>query len=161
MRATITTAAIIMIITQRTKTRNQSPRTPLPVTKPNWTLSRSTRYMMSVIQLLRRCGWVSAWVLAALTFSGCQSDPVYTDLPEPGATGSAAIPANPDNSDRLQVGDVLSIVLSDLPGGPATFDQPIPEAGTITLLLNQHFSVVGVSLSALEQEIRAADVPKY
>jgi polysaccharide export outer membrane protein len=117
--------------------------------------------MMSVIQLLRRWSWVCACVLAALAFSGCQSDPVFAELTEAGATGAAASPANPDNSDRLQVGDVLSIVLSDLPTGPAMFDQPIPEAGTITLLLNQHFSVVGKTRSALEQEIRAAYVPKY
>src|SRR5258708_1585512 len=116
---------------------------------------------MNVIQSFRRWVWFNALVLAVLPFSGCHSDPVFTDLLEPGTSGAPAGNMDPGSVEFFHAGDELNVVLSDLPGGSVGFTEPIPEAGTITLLLNQKFVALRKTRSAMEQELRTRYGPQH
>jgi polysaccharide export outer membrane protein len=87
--------------------------------------------------------------------------PVAAQAANP-VTAPAATNSGGPEPEVFRVGDSLTIVYSDLPGGVTPpFEGKIKEDGTITLLLNQTFKADGKSPGMLEKEIRACYVPKY
>jgi polysaccharide export outer membrane protein len=64
-------------------------------------------------------------------------------------------------SDVLNVGDLVTVIFSDLPTPTTPFEERVKDDGTITLLHNQTFQVAGKSRRAVEQEIHDRYVPAY
>ena len=63
--------------------------------------------------------------------------------------------------DRIQIGDSLTIVYGDLASPVPSFDGPVRQDGTITLLQNRKFVAAGKTRGQLEEEIRSFYVPDY
>jgi protein involved in polysaccharide export with SLBB domain len=78
------------------------------------------------------------------------------------ATNAAVVPGKDNGGTELiHVGDSLVIIFSDLPNPAPPIEEQVRDDGTITLLLNQTFNVVGKTRGELAREIRARYVPKY
>ena len=117
-------------------------------------------------------GSVLVLFLTGLFLEGCHSEnPSQSFAEVPGVTPAAAATASatnanaatPDNggTERIQIGDSLSIIFSDLPQPQLPFEEQVKGDGTITLLLNKTFDAAGKTRGDLAKEIRAAYVPKY
>jgi protein involved in polysaccharide export with SLBB domain len=65
------------------------------------------------------------------------------------------------STERLNVGDILTIKFLDVPAPIPDFEGRIREDGTITLFLNKTFTAAGKTGPQLEKEIRALYVPQY
>ena len=88
-------------------------------------------------------------------FTGCGSlGENYTNTNS--ATGSSG-----KTSDALNAGDLITVVFSDTPTPTTPFEERVKDDGTVTLLYNQTFQVVGKTRTQLEKEIRARYVPDY
>jgi protein involved in polysaccharide export with SLBB domain len=99
---------------------------------------------------------LSAALLLAISvaLAGCgllAGDTTPTNLP----------PVTGKTSDILNVGDLVTVVFSDTPTPTTPFEERVKDDGTITLLLNQTFKVIGKTRSELEKEIRTRYVPAY
>jgi polysaccharide export outer membrane protein len=70
-------------------------------------------------------------------------------------------PVPPVSSDVLNIGDLVSVVFSDLPTAIPPFEERVKDDGSITLLGNQTFQVAGKARRVLEQEIHDRYVPSY
>jgi protein involved in polysaccharide export with SLBB domain len=64
-------------------------------------------------------------------------------------------------SDKIAVGETITIEMRDLPGELQVFQQTVREDGKITLLLNQTVTAAGLKKGELEQAIHEVYVPKY
>src|SRR5438045_4224034 len=105
------------------------------------------------VSKLGRWGAVCLVLLTGLFLAGCQSDNSAQQFAEvPGmsaapvtvsATNASAIPGPGNGTERLQVGDSLVIIFSDLPNPTTPFEEQVKEDGTITLLLNKTFVAAG------------------
>jgi protein involved in polysaccharide export with SLBB domain len=95
--------------------------------------------------------------------TGCaHSDPNTSSyrFPEEGTSGS--VPAIPTSSSTLRIGDMITVSFSDLPSpGIPEVKARIPADGMLTLNYNVRVQAAGRTIPQLEQEIRAAFVPKY
>lgn len=98
---------------------------------------------------------LAALLLGAGLFTGCETLDGGTNNPP--ATTNAPI----KTSETLSVGDLVTVVFSDTPTPTTPFEERVKDDGTITLLLNQTFKVVGKSRRELEREIRSRYVPDY
>ncbi len=65
------------------------------------------------------------------------------------------------SSERFKAGDKITVILSDFPGGPASYEQQVSDDGSITLHLNQRFLVAGKLTTLIQQEIHQRFVPDY
>jgi polysaccharide biosynthesis/export protein VpsN len=104
-------------------------------------------------------GTVCALVVAGMFLAGCHTQSAKKASgarPEVGTGG----PGNLEPA-VYQVGDTVTVAITDLPTQPPIFEEKVREDGTITLLLNQEFKAAGKSTGELEKEIRARYVPKY
>ncbi len=144
--------------------------------------------MMTLSKVLGMWGAVCGLVLAGGLLAGCSASPKDSAFAEvPGLTGSApaaapetappppsaavgasnveTLPATPGQGSSpeevLSSGDTVNIVFSDLPSPQPPFEGQVKGDGTITLFLNQTFTVAGKTRGQLEKEIRAAYVPKF
>jgi protein involved in polysaccharide export with SLBB domain len=89
------------------------------------------------------------------------ASPVAASAPRP-LPGLAAAGVTGLEPAVFRAGDSLTIVYGDLPApAPPNFEGKVKEDGTITLLLNQTFTVAGKTVGQLEKEIRDCYVPKY
>lgn len=112
-------------------------------------------------------GWLAACglVLATLVLAGCKTTGGGDDFtPAAGLQGTATGPGETrglDNDPAFRVGDMLTVVFSELPTNPSTqnFDDRIKDDGTITLMHSKEFKAAGKKRGELEKEIRAAYVP--
>jgi polysaccharide export outer membrane protein len=103
-----------------------------------------------------------AWLPAVIALAGCQSVDPMSPLADAKASGSAG-GMNPldTNSYTLRVGDELTVNFFDItPPIPPITDQ-IKEDGTITLIYNEKFQVVGKTVSQLQNDVHARYVPAY
>ena len=122
------------------------------------------------------CGTLCAGLLAVLLMAGCQTDtsqqpfadiqglttaPPAETIVLPAVTNAPAASTNGGSAETLRVGDSLTIVFSDLPTGPVSFEARVKEDGGITLLHNLTFIAAGKTIGELEKEIRARYVPDY
>ena len=125
-------------------------------------------------ELAPRWGAVLGWTLCGLLLVGCKtgkSDGGYASFNDAAAgvsnsppSGAAATPGGANESTemrRLRVGDVLKIVLSDIPILVAPSEQTVKEDGTIILLENKTFTAAGKTRSELEKEIHDTYVPRF
>jgi protein involved in polysaccharide export with SLBB domain len=135
--------------------------------------------MTKVGQIWGRFCIASCLLLTGLFFAGCQTekaDSGFSEVPgiEPVAQGGTApttTPAAPNSpttttngsAEFIKVGDILVISFSDLPPDRLMppFDQKVKDDGSITLIYNQPFQVVGKRTGDLERDIRAFYVPSY
>ncbi len=123
-------------------------------------------------------GWgtLCAELLAVLLLAGCQTDTSQQPFADiqglttarpaetivlPAVTNGPAASTNGGSAETLRAGDSLTIVFSDLPTGPVSFEARVKEDGGITLLHNLTFIAAGKTLGELEKEIRARYVPDY
>jgi polysaccharide export outer membrane protein len=85
--------------------------------------------------------------------------------PVASATGSPAAPAAGLTADSaahlLNVGDQLTIVYTDTPTPIPSFEGPIKDDGTITLIFNKTFKAAGKTVAELEKAIHDNYVPAY
>jgi protein involved in polysaccharide export with SLBB domain len=78
-----------------------------------------------------------------------------------------AIPAGnvsgkgPSDEEVIKVGDTLVISFADTPNPLPAFEIKVPQEGTISLLYNKPFIVIGKTRSQVQREIRAVYVPDY
>ncbi len=99
------------------------------------------------------------WTLISLCFLvfnlGCESlNTGTTNTPRPSVDEG-----NP-SSDRLNKGDRIRIMISDIPSPPPMIDMQIPESGKLVLHLNQEFQFAGKNRNELEREIRSHYIQK-
>jgi polysaccharide export outer membrane protein len=98
--------------------------------------------------------------------AGTASPPATPGLPSPGSTPTTARgipPASeaPNPSDHLiRVSDLIKVVFADLPMSVLPFEGRVKDDGTITLILNKTFQVVGKTPGQVEKEIRDRYVPR-
>ncbi len=101
----------------------------------------------------------AAWLIA-----GCSSTPTDSGAAQPApSAASGAADTNRTAAitrDTIQVGDKLTIKLSDIPQ-PYAIDQQVRDDGTISLPLNVNVVAAGKRKSELQDAIREAYVPKY
>jgi polysaccharide export outer membrane protein len=139
---------------------------------------------MKASKLLRVWGTALGLAGAGLLLGGCKSGGEFTEFvdpsgatlagpgSQPGATGpgtqatglaSSTPLANLESSgrDELHINDVVMITFTDVPTLMMPIDQRIRDDGKVLLLQNQTFVFAGKKIGDLEQEIRAAYVPKY
>lgn len=76
-------------------------------------------------------------------------------------TGNSNPPPIAITSDVLNVGDLVTVIFSDLPTVTPPFEERVKDDGTITLLQNQTFQAAGKARRNLEQEIHDRYVPDY
>ena len=76
-------------------------------------------------------------------------------------TSNPPPPTTNTTSDVLNVGDLVSVIFSDLPTSIPPFEERVKDDGSITLLGNQTFQVAGKARRDLEQEIHDRYVPSY
>jgi polysaccharide export outer membrane protein len=72
-----------------------------------------------------------------------------------------AATAETKSGERIRVGEMLHIVISDTPTPIPPIDDKVKEDGTITLPYNQTFHVADKTPAELQQEIRKRYVPDY
>ncbi len=122
------------------------------------------------VSKLGRWGTVCGLLFTGLFIAGCHTDyspqqfaevPGMTPAPAvASATNATTVPGKENGgTERIQVGDSLVIMFSDLPIPTSPIEQQVREDGTITLLLNETFSAVGKTRGELAREIRARYVP--
>jgi polysaccharide export outer membrane protein len=63
--------------------------------------------------------------------------------------------------ERIEPGEVITVLFSDVPQPPTPQEVKVREDGTVTLLLNATFHLGGKSIMEAEREIRDYYVPKY
>lgn len=117
---------------------------------------------------------LASWLPLALLLTGCGSTQ-YADHPVnpaqpftfPSATPdgpltSPPVAVNPDSmgSGVLRVGDLVRVSLLDIPQPPPPIEIRIPEDGRITLPWNITVDARSKTVSQLQEEVRAAYVPK-
>ena len=103
-----------------------------------------------------------AWLPAVIALTGCQSTNSWAPLP--GANGSgASAGTNPfdTNSYTLRVGDELTVNFFDITPPIQPITDQIKEDGTITLIYNEKFQVVGKTVGQLQNDVHARYVPAY
>jgi protein involved in polysaccharide export with SLBB domain len=117
---------------------------------------------------IKSFGWATAFaaVLIALAITGCSSDsgqvPVYSgDAGLTGTNTNAMASAPGFEAEVLQPGDSLTIVYSDTPAPLMPWEGEVNPEGTVTLLQNKTFKVVGLTRSELEKQIRDYYVPRF
>jgi protein involved in polysaccharide export with SLBB domain len=120
--------------------------------------------------------WIIGLFLAAagVFLQGCETTETWDQFAEvPGGataplagssnananTGGATAPNNEESMEVFRVGDSLNIIFSDTPVAIAPFRERVKEDGTITLIHNKTFTVLGKTRGQLEKEIRARYVP--
>ncbi len=80
----------------------------------------------------------------------------------PSPASDALLNREPPGATVIQVGDLLTVTFSDLPApGLPEFKGRVGEDGNITLPLNITIKAAGKTPGQLQQEIRAAYVPRY
>jgi protein involved in polysaccharide export with SLBB domain len=77
-------------------------------------------------------------------------------IPVGNASGKA-----PSDEEVIKVGDTLIISFADTPNPLPAFEIKVPQEGTISLLYNKPFIVIGKTRSQVQREIRAVYVPDY
>src|SRR5215208_934193 len=94
--------------------------------------------------LIQRIGAVLGCLVVALVLAGCAtggSDFADFSTAAPIATSTNGTPQVPIGEDeKVNVGDSLTIIFSDIPNGPIIMDQQVKQDGTIILLLNEQFT---------------------
>ncbi len=111
-------------------------------------------------ELVKSCrGWVWVSLVMTLLFStGCETDESGA---APSASGAASTNANtPTQSvpqadwiDRVQVGDIVIISITEVPNPPPPFQLQVRTDGKINLLHNYEFNVSGKKRQEIEKEI--------
>ena len=140
-----------------------------------------------ILECLPVCGWILAGLLCAgcshlyyadpnppqpFTFPGqgqtaAQPAPIPTPasaVSNPGVGAQPTAPSNPKpaGTDLLTVGDSITVSFSDIPPpGLLPSMQRIRDDGKITLPFNVSVVAAGKTVGALQDDIRAAYVPKY
>jgi protein involved in polysaccharide export with SLBB domain len=99
--------------------------------------------------------WIWAWAFAALLAMGSGCGTVGTRNVSSG--GGAA---DDETADRLNVGDRVRVVISDIPVPPPVIEQMIPESGKLVLHLDQEFDFAGKKRNELEREIQRHYIDK-
>jgi protein involved in polysaccharide export with SLBB domain len=81
------------------------------------------------------------------------------------ATGGGKSTTSPPTTSvpKFQIGDAISVTLSDIPGtqAPLKFDDKVREDGTVTLHYGQSFKAEGKTALELQREIEKYFVPDY
>jgi protein involved in polysaccharide export with SLBB domain len=113
-------------------------------------------------RLAAMCGIVALGIFLA----GCHSHSSKRGPTATGATlGAAGSPVGAGGGipepEMFRVGDSVTVLFLDMPTTVPPFEVKIKEDGTVTLLLNQTFTLVGKTPGELEKEIRACYVPRY
>lgn len=123
---------------------------------------------MAIKSFGKTLGWLgglSAIMLAAVFFTGCQSAKSYDSELARLNQGTNSVSPGTSNvtttADILAVGDPLTIIFSDTPQPMQPFEERIKDDGKITLIHNQSFVAAGKSRGDLEREIRERYVPKF
>jgi protein involved in polysaccharide export with SLBB domain len=120
---------------------------------------------MQMIKNLGRCLLGAVVLLAGvLLLGGCASDYKYDPLAEVAQSTVGSKPANPvppTKDDVLRVNDKVTVSFQDIPNSVLPITQTVKDDGTITLIYNQSFQVVGKTISEVEKEIHDRYVPAY
>lgn len=95
---------------------------------------------------------MTAVVLMALA-TGCESM-------RPGGGGASLTGDDVESADRLNVGDRVRVMITDIPSPPPVIEQLIPESGKLLLHLNQEFQFAGRRRNELEREIQKHYIDK-
>lgn len=114
--------------------------------------------IVDLVKSFRGWMWVSM-VMALLFSTGCET----TDNGASSSSGGAAAPANsspaPQNAaqadwiDRVQIGDMIIVSITEVPNPPPPFQLQVRTDGKINLLHNYEFTVAGKKRQEIEKEI--------
>lgn len=109
-----------------------------------------------LVMVLKRVAAVSGAVIAVSLLLGSGCAPHRTNGPDSAQVGV------PYGADRLRVGDSLSIVFKDIPGGPQLHEVRIREDGKISVpLINEPVEAADKKTWELQEDLTALYVPNY
>lgn len=112
---------------------------------------------MDLVKSFRGWIWVSM-VMTLLFSTGCET---IENGASPSAGNAAPVPGNSPNQsaaqadwiDRVQIGDMIIISITEVPNPPPPFQLQVRTDGKINLLHNYEFSVAGKKRQEIEKEI--------
>jgi len=113
--------------------------------------------IVDLVKSFRGCMWVTM-VMALLFSTGCETTDNGASS-SPGVAASTNASPAPQNAaqadwiDRVQIGDMIIVSITEVPNPPPPFQLQVRTDGKINLLHNYEFTVAGKKRQEIEKEI--------